>query len=44
VTWPRSARDARALVEGGYALHDIVAVDLFPSTAHVETVAVFDRR
>jgi 23S rRNA (uracil1939-C5)-methyltransferase len=37
------ARDARALVDGGYALGDIVAVDLFPSTAHVETVAVFDR-
>jgi 23S rRNA (uracil1939-C5)-methyltransferase len=38
------ARDARALVDGGYALGDIVAVDLFPSTAHVETVVVFDRR
>jgi hypothetical protein len=24
-------------------LVDISAVDLFPSTAHVETVAVFDR-
>ena len=38
------ARDARALVDGGYTLGDIVAVDLFPATAHVETVAVFDRR
>ena len=38
------ARDARTLVDGGYALGDIVAADLFPATAHVETVAVFDRR
>jgi 23S rRNA (uracil1939-C5)-methyltransferase len=38
------ARDARVLVDGGYALGDITGVDLFPSTAHVETVAVFDRR
>jgi 23S rRNA (uracil1939-C5)-methyltransferase len=37
------ARDARALVDGRYTLTDIRAVDLFPSTAHVETVAVFDR-
>jgi len=38
------ARDARALIDGGYAIGGITAVDLFPSTAHVETVAVFDRR
>jgi 23S rRNA (uracil1939-C5)-methyltransferase len=37
------ARDARILVDGGYALVDIRAVDLFPTTAHVETIAVFDR-
>ncbi|HEX5635396.1 MAG TPA: RsmD family RNA methyltransferase, partial [Gemmatimonadales bacterium] len=36
------ARDARALVDAGYTLTDIIGVDLFPSTAHVETVAVFD--
>jgi 23S rRNA (uracil1939-C5)-methyltransferase len=36
------ARDARALVDGGNA-GDITAVDLFPSTAHVESVAVFER-
>jgi 23S rRNA (uracil1939-C5)-methyltransferase len=38
------ARDARAMVDGGYELGEITAVDLFPSTAHVETVVVFDRR
>ena len=38
------ARDARALVDGGYELGEITAADLFPSTAHVETVVVFDRR
>ena len=37
------ARDARVLVDGGYSLGGITGVDLFPSTAHVETVAVFDR-
>jgi 23S rRNA (uracil1939-C5)-methyltransferase len=37
------ARDARALVDGGYGLAGLTAFDLFPSTAHVETVAVFDR-
>jgi len=37
------ARDARALTDGGYSLRDLTAVDLFPSTAHVESVAVFDR-
>jgi len=37
------ARDARTLVDGGYALTDIRGIDMFPSTAHVETVAVFDR-
>jgi 23S rRNA (uracil1939-C5)-methyltransferase len=38
------ARDARVLVDGGYGLGGVAGVDLFPSTAHVETVAVFDRR
>lgn len=38
------ARDARALVDGGYVLGNLTAVDLFPATAHVETVAVFERR
>jgi 23S rRNA (uracil1939-C5)-methyltransferase len=38
------ARDARVLVDGGYGLGGVAGVDLVPSTAHVETVAVFDRR
>jgi 23S rRNA (uracil1939-C5)-methyltransferase len=38
------ARDARVLVDGGYALGELRVFDMFPSTAHLETVAVFDRR
>jgi 23S rRNA (uracil1939-C5)-methyltransferase len=37
------ARDAALLVAGGYRLASIEAFDLFPNTAHVETLAVFDR-
>ena len=36
------ARDARALFAAGYTLTQIHGFDLFPTTAHVETVAVFD--
>ena len=32
------ARDAKALAAAGYALQDLRAFDLFPQTAHVETV------
>lgn len=39
---PTLARDTRALVEGGYALSGLRAFDLFPNTAHVETIATFD--
>jgi 23S rRNA (uracil1939-C5)-methyltransferase len=35
------ARDARRFVEVDYRLDHIEAFDLFPNTAHVETVAVF---
>jgi 23S rRNA (uracil1939-C5)-methyltransferase len=35
------ARDARRLVDAGYPLLETLAFDLFPNTAHVETVAVF---
>ncbi len=37
------ARDAKLLIAAGYRLGPIGGFDLFPNTAHVETVAVFDR-
>jgi 23S rRNA (uracil1939-C5)-methyltransferase len=37
------ARDVRRLVEAGYALEHIEAFDLFPNTAHVETLVVLSR-
>jgi 23S rRNA (uracil1939-C5)-methyltransferase len=37
------ARDARTLVDNGWELHDVTGMDLFPNTAHVESVAVFSR-
>ena len=37
------ARDARALLEGGYTIGGIMGLDLFPNTAHVETVVQFVR-
>lgn len=37
------ARDAALLTTGGYRLTSIESFDLFPNTAHVETLAVFDR-
>ena len=37
------ARDARVLVDGNYVLGETSAVDLFPNTALVETIAVFQR-
>jgi len=38
------ARDLRALVAGGYTISRITAIDLFPQTYHVETVALLNRR
>ena len=38
---PTLARDARRLLDGGYTLASIRAFDLFPNTAHVESLAVF---
>jgi 23S rRNA (uracil1939-C5)-methyltransferase len=35
------ARDARMLLDAGYTLGPLAAFDLFPNTAHVETVALF---
>lgn len=37
------AREARALVDSGYAVAELHALDLFPQTFHMETVAVFRR-
>ena len=37
------ARDTRRLVEAGYAIERVVPVDLFPQTAHVETVLTLVR-
>ena len=38
------ARDTRTLLDAGYALETLKGVDLFPNTAHVETVAAFVNR
>jgi 23S rRNA (uracil1939-C5)-methyltransferase len=38
------ARDTRLLIDAGYELNELTGVDLFPNTAHVETVAVFAKR
>ena len=32
------ARDLRVLIDGGYVIEKITALDLFPQTHHVETV------
>jgi 23S rRNA (uracil1939-C5)-methyltransferase len=37
------ARDTRTLLDSGYTLGPLTALDLFPNTAHVETVTVFTR-
>ena len=31
------------LVDAGYELNEVTGVDLFPNTAHVETISVFGR-
>jgi 23S rRNA (uracil1939-C5)-methyltransferase len=37
------ARDARKIVDAGYAIERADAFDMFPNTPHVETVVVFNR-
>jgi 23S rRNA (uracil1939-C5)-methyltransferase len=37
------ARDARRIVDNGYAIEQVDAFDLFPNTPHVETVTIFAR-
>ena len=36
------ARDARKIVDAGYAIDRVDAFDMFPNTPHVETVVVFE--
>jgi 23S rRNA (uracil1939-C5)-methyltransferase len=37
------ARDTRVLCDAGYSLSQLSGLDLFPNTAHVETIAVMTR-
>jgi len=37
------ARDSRVLLDAGYRITSARAFDLFPNTAHVETVIAFSR-
>ena len=37
------ARDARGLLDAGYDVGSLAGFDLFPNTAHVETVVLFGR-
>ena len=37
------ARDTRTLLDAEYELREVTGIDLFPNTAHVETVAAFSR-
>jgi 23S rRNA (uracil1939-C5)-methyltransferase len=37
------ARDTRTLLNAGYELGELTGTDLFPNTAHVETIATFSR-
>jgi tRNA/tmRNA/rRNA uracil-C5-methylase (TrmA/RlmC/RlmD family) len=37
------ARDARRIVDAGYAIERVDAFDMFPNTPHVETVVVFSQ-
>jgi len=37
------ARDAKILVKGGYKLKDLKFFDFYPQTAHIESLAIFER-
>jgi len=38
-----AARDARRMVDRGFQLDEIIVLDLFPQTSHVEVISVFVR-
>jgi 23S rRNA (uracil1939-C5)-methyltransferase len=38
------ARDAAALVEGGYEIKKLKVLDMFPQTAHIESLLLLDRK
>jgi 23S rRNA (uracil1939-C5)-methyltransferase len=40
---PTLARDAARLVQAGYRIESMSAMDLFPNTPHVETIVAFSR-
>jgi 23S rRNA (uracil1939-C5)-methyltransferase len=37
------ARDTRTLIDASYELREVTGMDMFPNTAHVESVALFTR-
>jgi 23S rRNA (uracil1939-C5)-methyltransferase len=37
------ARDCGALLKGGYTMRELTFYDFYPQTAHIESLAVFDR-
>jgi len=37
------ARDAKILINGGYGLNKLMLFDFYPQTAHIESLAVFER-
>jgi 23S rRNA (uracil1939-C5)-methyltransferase len=41
---PTMARDARRLLDAGYTVESLRGIDLFPNTAHVETLGIFELR
>jgi 23S rRNA (uracil1939-C5)-methyltransferase len=38
------ARDSKILVNGGYTLKALMFFDFYPQTAHIESLAVFEKR